>query len=117
MKKCDGSRDYKERKENRCNKDSQCGGANQDGPKCQTKNCNYCTDGKTGAKCWGDYNWPDPSECADGYICENEKCREPLSLGCGEKCNRGSIGLDADCASGDCHYWREGGFQYWNCQC
>ena len=69
MKKCDGSRDYKERKENRCNHDKDCGHENQDGPKCQTKNCNYCTDGKTGAKCW------DNSECADGYVCyDNYTC-------------------------------------------
>ena len=64
MKKCDGSRDYKERKENRCNKDKDCGGANQDGPKCQTWDCNFCTDGKPGAKCW------DSSECAAGYSCD-----------------------------------------------
>ena len=67
MKKCDGSRDYKERKENRCNKDKDCGGANQGGPKCQTRDCNYCTDGKPGAKCWTD------SECAAGYVCVNKK--------------------------------------------
>ena len=37
MKKCDESRDYKERKENRCNKDKHCGKPGQDGPKCQTR--------------------------------------------------------------------------------
>ena len=70
MKKCDGSRDYKERKENRCNKDKDCGGANQDGPKCQTRDCNYCTDGKDGAKCCT------TAECADDHICNmsTSKC-------------------------------------------
>ena len=74
MKKCDGSRDYNGRKENRCNKDKDCGGANQDGPKCQTKDCNFCTDGKTFAKCWKD------SECADGFICEIDMSRSGQCL-------------------------------------
>ena len=109
MKKCDGSRDYKERKENRCNKDKDCGGANQDGPKCQTRDCNYCTDGKTGAKCWS------TSECAAGYACnkgsvEPDKynptptydpysghCQEGPSYECGKRCDS-----DYQCASGHC---------------
>ena len=101
MKKCDGSRDYNERKENRCNKDKDCGGANQGGPKCQTRDCNYCTDGKTGAKCFN------TDECADGYVCANgesgHKCRETLTLGCNEKCR-----FNADCASGVCKTYSVG---------
>ena len=95
MKKCDGSNDKanKERKENRCNRDSQCGKPGQDGDKCQTRNCNYCTDGKTGAKCWN------TSECKDGYVCDEgtEKCREKRSSECGQKCDS-----TADCARGKC---------------